>query len=75
MFFDSGSFDPITFLIASLPYLFGFAVFLFIVVGGILDYHWRTYGVGLIRLAQFRLIFVGVGLVVLSIMYGAYILF
>ena len=72
MFLEFSDFDALRFLIASLPYFFWLGLGLFIVVGGILDYHWRTYGVGIIRLAQFRLLYVGVGLLVLIIMYTSY---
>lgn len=72
MFLELGDIDTLAFIIAALPYFFWLAVGLFLVVGGILDYHWRTYGVGLIRLAQFRLLYVGVGLLVIIIMYNSY---
>ncbi len=59
-------------LFKSIPYIFGLAIFGFFLAGGILDYHWRTYGVGLIRIFQFRVIYASAGLALLAVMFLAY---
>ena len=58
--------------VKAVPYIFWVAVAAFLTVGGILDYHWRTYGVGLIRLLHFRLLFIVSGLILLAVMYYSY---
>lgn len=60
------------FLFKALPYLFYGAIIAFFVLGGILDYHWRKYGVGFLRLPVFRIFYIGGGLLLIFIMSGAY---
>ncbi len=71
-FTDFVSLSATDILVRSVPYLLGLAAIGFIVAGAVLDYHWRTYGVGLIHLLWFRLLFVGAGVVLLGVMYLAY---
>jgi hypothetical protein len=60
-------------MLASIPYvLLGFTI-AFFVLGGILDYHWRTYGIGFLRLPIFRIVYSGVGLLLLFIMTSVYL--
>ncbi len=60
-------------LVKAAPYLFWLTVVLCVVAGGILDYHWRTYGIGLIKLLEFRVSFVVGVIVLLGVMYLALI--
>lgn len=60
------------FILAAVPYiLIGFIV-IFFVLGGVLDYHWRTYGIGFLRLPTFRIVYSVIGLLLLFIMTSAY---
>jgi len=70
--FSLTGFSTGTFIVQALPYILGFLFLVFIVVGAILDYHWRSYGVGLIRLFQFRFMYVAAGLVFLAAMFISY---
>jgi hypothetical protein len=60
------------FVLGALPYILLAALVLFFVLGGILDYHWRTYGIGFLRLPIFRIIYVGLGALLLFIMISAF---
>jgi hypothetical protein len=70
--FDISSISWSRILIVAVPYILGLAVAIFLIAGGILDYHWRTYGVGLVRLFMFRAIYVSAGIILLAVMSIAY---
>ncbi len=59
-------------LAAAAPYIYGFLIIAFLVLGGVLDYHWRQYGAGLIRLFQFRVLYLSVGIILIGVMTVAY---
>jgi hypothetical protein len=60
-------------LATGVPYMYGFLIVAFLVLGGILDYHWRQYGAGLIRLFQFRILYLSAGIIFIGVMTVAYL--
>jgi len=55
-------------LIAFLPYVFIGLLVVFIVLGGVLDFHWRKYGTGLIQTFKFRIGYVVAGVILFGVM-------
>ncbi len=53
---------------AATPYIFIFLLVVYLVLGGILDFHWRKYGTGLIQTFKFRIAYVALGIIFLGIM-------
>ena len=55
-------------VIAVLPYAFIALLVVFLVLGGVLDFHWRRYGTGLIQTFKFRIAYVVCGVIFLGVM-------
>ena len=58
-------------LLKSLPYVAGLLLFIYLLVGGILDYHWRRYGVGILRLTYLRVAYVAAGIILFGVLFVA----
>lgn len=55
------------------PYIVGALLIAYLGIGGILDYHWRRYGVGIVKITQLRALYVGVGIVLFGVLFIAMI--
>lgn len=58
-------------LIRSLPWVTVVLVVIYLLVGGILDYHWRRYGVGILRLTTLRIAYVSTGIILFGVLFVA----
>lgn len=53
----------------SLPYIALLLLASYLLLGGVLDYHWRRYGVGIIKLFQLRAAYVAIGIVLFGVLF------
>ena len=58
-------------LIGVLPWVTVALVAIYLLIGGILDYHWRRYGVGILRLATLRIAYVSTGIILFGVLFVA----
>lgn len=53
----------------SLPYVSLLLLFFYLLLGGVLDYHWRRYGIGIVKLFQLRASYVAIGIVLFGVLF------
>jgi hypothetical protein len=68
MNFDSIISQMPEWIVASAPYLFLLLLASYLILGGILDYHWRRYGVGIVRLLSLRIAYIVTGIILFGVL-------
>ena len=58
-------------VLRAMPYAAGLLLFIYLLMGGILDYHWRRYGVGFLRLTYLRVAYVAAGIILFGVLFVA----
>ena len=55
----------------AVPYVAVGLLGLYLLMGGILDYHWRRYGVGLLNITRFRVLYLAAGIILFGVLFVA----
>ncbi len=68
MNFEGGISQILGWIVASAPYVFLLLLIAYLILGGILDYHWRRYGVGIVKIFNLRMAYVGTGIILFGVL-------
>ncbi len=58
----------VSLVLGAVPYIFGLLIIFYAVLGMVLDYHWRRYGVGLFHVFRIRFAYIACGVIFIGIM-------
>jgi hypothetical protein len=68
MNFDGIMSQMLGWVVASAPYLYLLLLIAYLILGGVLDYHWRRYGVGIVKIFNLRVAYVGTGIILFGVL-------
>jgi hypothetical protein len=60
--------EVVRWMVVGMPYAFLVFLVVFLLLGAVLDFHWRKYGIGLIQAFKFRITYVAIGIILLGVM-------
>lgn len=60
--------DIVGWLMRAVPYAALLLLVTYLILGGVLDYHWRNYGVGIVNLFVLRVAYVSAGIILFGVL-------